>query len=77
MTLEELKNKKVTITLNKTLLLLEDLGKTCLDDLIEDQKNEGYSDKELIETILLYYYNNKEDIDNTIEFEDYNINIHD
>ena len=45
MTLEELKSKKVTITLNKTIVLGEDIFEDELSELLEDQEDENYSDK--------------------------------
>lgn len=76
MTLEELKNKKVTVTiLNPTFSLYEDLGETILNDFIEEQKDEGYSDEELIRNIIDTHYCTTDDLIGTLE--DFEVKIHD
>lgn len=76
MTLEELKNKKVTITVNKTLTLGKDILETFLSNMLEEQKEENYSDEELLEAIKNRCYC-KDDLDDILGFIDYKITIHD
>lgn len=75
MTLEELKNKKITITLDKTIVLGEDMGNEILSYLLEDQKEENYSDEELLDMVKNNYYSSISDIEDIVDFEDYNITI--
>lgn len=77
MTLEELKNKKVTITLNKTFLLDEDFLEDVLESYIETQEEMGLSDEELLNDIIFNNYGTLDDLENYVEIDDYNINIHD
>ncbi len=76
MTLEELKNKKVTITVNKTIVLGEDLDVLTLRDCIEDQKDKGWSDKELLDHIQFVWYDTVDDIVDSVG-RDYKVTIHD
>lgn len=75
MTLEELKSKKVTITLNKTIVLGEDILEDELSELLEDQEDENYSDKELLEIIKDRFYGCDGDLANSIDFYEYKITI--
>lgn len=75
MTLEELKSKKVTITLNKTIVLGEDIFEDELSELLEDQEDENYSDKELLEIIKDRFYGCDGDLANSIDFGEYKITI--
>lgn len=75
MTLEELKNKKITITLDKTIVLGEDMGNEILSYLLEDQKEENYSNEELLDMIKNNYYSSMSDMEDIVDFEDYNITI--
>lgn len=75
MTLEELKSKKVTITLNKTIVLGEDIFEDELSELLEDQEDENYSDKELLEIIKDRFYGCDGDLANSIDFDEYKITI--
>lgn len=77
MTLEELRKKKVVITLNKTFELNNDLSDYILKSLLEYQKDSGRSDEEILKKVIEYYYNSHSDLDNILEFDDYKITIHD
>lgn len=77
MTLEELKSKKVTITLNKTIVLEENVAEKILFYLLENQVGKNYSNKELLDIIKNNYYSSIEDIEDVVNFEDYNVTIHD
>lgn len=77
MTLEELRNKKITVTVDKTITLGEDLNSEMLSNMLEDQIEENYSDKELLDAILYTYYSSNSDLDGILDFEDYEITIHD
>ena len=77
MTLEELKSKKVTITLNKTIVLGENVTEKILFYLLENQVGRNYSNEELLDIIKNNFYSSIEDIEDVVNFEDYNITIHD
>lgn len=77
MTLEELKSKKVTITLNKTIVLGENVTEKILFYLLENQVGKNYSNEELLDIIKNNYYSSIEDIEDVVNFEDYNVTIHD
>ena len=77
MTLEELKSKKVTITLNKTIVLGENVAEKILFYLLENQVGKNYSNKELLDIIKNNYYSSIEDIEDVVNFEDYNVTVHD
>lgn len=77
MTLEELLEKKVTITLNKTFKLHDDLDIEVIEWLLEDQKDLGWSDEEILKKVIEYYYDSHSDLDDILEFDDYKITIHD
>ena len=77
MTLEELKSKKVTITLNKTIVLGENVTEKILFYLLENQVGKNYSNEELLDIIKNNFYSSIEDIEDVVNFEDYNITIHD
>lgn len=77
MTLEELKSKKVTITLNKTIVLGENVAEKILFYLLENQVGKNYSNEEILDIIKNNYYSSIEDIEDVVNFEDYNVTIHD
>lgn len=77
MTLEELKSKMVTIILNKTIVLGEDILENELSKLLEDQEEENYSDKELLEIIKDKFYGCTSDLEDLVDFDEYKITIHD
>lgn len=77
MTLEELLNKKVTITLNKTFRLGDDLSNEILSDELEDQLEYNLSNEELINNIILNYYSTHYDLDDVIDSDDFKVTIHD
>lgn len=77
MTLEELKSKKVTITLTKTIVLGENVAEKILFYLLENQVGKNYSNKELLDIIKNNYYSSIEDIEDVVNFEDYNVTVHD
>lgn len=74
MTLEELKAKKVHILVDKTFILGEDLDEDILIDLLEDQKTEEHSDKDVFDIIIDNYYIN-DFMDDILEYSDYKITI--
>lgn len=67
MTVEEFGNKTVTITLNKQINVMEDLGEDILKEIIKDP-NPLYS-------LLSGFYNSMDDIRDLTDFEDYKITI--
>lgn len=77
MILEELLNKKVTITLNKTFRLGDDLSNDILSDELEDQLEYNLSNEELINNIILNYYSTHCDLDDVIDSDDFKVTIHD
>lgn len=66
MTVEELGNKTVTITLNKSFKVIDDLEEGTLKEIIKDP-NPLHS--------LWGFYNSVGDIVNSTDFEDYKITI--
>lgn len=77
MTLEELQNKKVTITLNKTFCLGDDLPMESLIDKLEDQKYENLSNEQILNKIIDDCYGSSSDLDDVIEYGDFKVTIHD
>lgn len=77
MTLEELQNKKVTITVNKTFNLEDDLGLESLKYRLEDQECWDKSDNVIIEEIIEDYYSSWSDFEDILEGQDFKVTIHD
>lgn len=77
MTLEELKNKKVTITMNKTFNLEDDLGLESLKYRLEDKECWNKSDDTIIEEIIEDYYSSWSDFEDLLEGQDFKVTIHD
>ena len=77
MTLEELLEKKITITLNKTFKIHDDLNIENVEWLLKDQKYLGLSDEEVLKKVIECYYDSHSNLDNVLEFDDYKITIHD
>lgn len=77
MTLDELKNKKVTITLEKSFHLGEDLGEEILSEELEDQSDYNLSDEEVINNIICNYYSSHCDLEDVIDSDDFKVTIHD
>ena len=73
MTLEELKKKVVTITVHKNIVLGEDLQEEWLKKYIEE---EFVSDEELLKTLIENEYDYS-GIDEVLDYDDYQITIHD
>ena len=73
MTLEELKKKVVTITVNKNIVLGEDLQEEWLKKYIEE---EFVSDEELLKTLIENEYDYS-GLDDVLDYDDYKVTIHD
>lgn len=77
MTLEELQNKKVTITVNKTFNLEDDLGLESLKYRLDDKEYWNKSDDTVIEEIIEDYYSSWSDFEDILEGQDFKVTIHD
>ena len=73
MTLEELKQKVVTITVQKNIVLGEDLQEEWLKKYIEE---EFVSDEELLKTLIENEYDYS-GLDDVLDYDDYKVTIHD
>lgn len=74
MTLEELQNKKVTITVNKTFSLGDDLGYGFLRERFESTELCG---KEFLDYLIENYYSSWSDFEDILEGQDFKVTIHD
>lgn len=77
MTLEELKNKKVTLTLNKTFVLGEDLSTSILKEKLEDKEKEGFSDETLLNELIEDFYSSWGDFSDILDSDEIKVTIHD
>lgn len=77
MTLEELSNKKITINVNKTFKLSEDLDVDSLETLLEDSREFNWLDNELLNKVIETYYCVYSDIEDILDMDDYKVTIHD
>lgn len=66
MTLEELRNKTVTITLNKTIRVVEDLGDDILKEIFKST---------CPMSSLLAYYDSIDALHEILDYNDYKITI--
>lgn len=74
MTLEELQNKKVTITVNKTFSLGDDLGYEFLRERFESAE---LCEKEFLDYLIENYYSSWSDFEDILEGQDFKVTIHD
>lgn len=77
MTLKELQNKKVTITVNKTFRLGDDLSSEILSEELQDQLDYNLTNEEVINNILFHYFSSSSDLEEIVESEDFKVTIHD
>lgn len=77
MTLEELQNKKVTITVNKTFRLGDDLSSEILFEELQDQLDYNLTNEEVINNILSHYFSSNSDLEEIIESDDFKVTIYD
>lgn len=77
MTLEELQNKKVTITLEKSFRLGDDLNSEILSEELQDQLDYNLTNEEVINTIICNYYSSHCDLEDVIDSDDFKVTIHD
>lgn len=74
MTVEELQNKKVTVTVNKTFILGNDLDYESLREELESTK---LCDKEFLNYLIENYYSTWCDFEDILEGQDFKVTIHD
>ena len=74
MTLEELQNKKVTITVNKTFSLGDDLDDEALREEFESTE---LCDEEFLNNLIENYYSSWSDLEDILERQDFKVTIHD
>lgn len=77
MTLEELQNKKVTITLEKSFKLGNDLPEELLSSRLKDQKLEDLSNEVFLNMLVKDYYSLWTDFEDVIDSNDFKVTIHD
>lgn len=77
MTLEELQNKKVTITLEKSFRLGDDLNPEILSEELQDQLDYNLTNEEVINNILFHYFSSSSDLEEIVESDDFKVTIHD
>lgn len=75
MTIEELKNKKITIDLHKEIIMGEDLDDCEFENMINKQETYNFTDAELLSWIIQYYYGSYSDIEDIVPSDEYKITI--